>query len=89
MEPLNIEQGTAIGDVEEVSVVDVCDPVWETPTVEVARIGQGSEEDIRQQQAELKLQLVIGDVCSEEERMKFTELLLMKHITVLLWRTAS
>ena len=32
--------------------------------MEVARIGQGSEEDIRQWQAELKPQLVIGDVCS-------------------------
>ena len=39
-EPLNIEQGTVIGDVEEVLVVDVSDPVWETPPVEVARIGQ-------------------------------------------------
>ena len=47
-EPLNIEQGTVIGNVEEVSVVDASDPVWETPTVEVARIGQGYEEDIRQ-----------------------------------------
>ena len=77
-EPLNIEQGIVIGDVEEVSVVDATDPVWETPTVEVARIGQGSEEVIRQRQVELKPQLVIGDVCSEEERMKFTELLLIK-----------
>ena len=47
--------------------------------MEVARIGQGSEEDIRQWQAELKRQLVIGDVCSEEKRMQFIELLLMKH----------
>ena len=52
--------------------MDISDPVWKTPTVEVARIGQGSEEDIRQQQAELKPQLVIGDMCSEEERMQFT-----------------
>ena len=78
-EPLNIEQGTVIGDVEEVSVVDSGNPVWETPTVEVARIGQGSEEDIRQRQVELTPQLVIGDACSEEERMKFTKLLLIKH----------
>ena len=78
-ELLNIEQGTVVGDVEEVSVVNASDPVWETPTVEVAKIGQGSEENIRQRQVELKPQLVIGDVCSEEERMKFTELLLIKH----------
>ena len=78
-EPLNIEQGTVFGDVEEVSVVDISDPVWETPAVEVASTGQGSEEDIRQRQAELKPQLMIGDMCSEEEGMKFTELLLMKH----------
>ena len=78
-EPLNIEQGTVIGDAEEVSVVNVSDSVWKTLTVEVARIGQGSEEDIRQRQAELKPQLVIGDVCSEEERMQFIKLLLMEH----------
>ena len=47
--------------------------------MEVARIGQGSEEDIRHRQAKLKPQLVIGDVCSEEEQMMFTEFLLMKH----------
>ena len=84
-EPLNIERETVIGDVEEVLVIDISDPVWETPTVEVARIGQGSEEDIRQRKVELKPQLVIGDMCSEKEQMQFLELLL----TILLWRTAS
>ena len=47
-ELLNLERGIVIRDVEEVSVVDVSDTVWEAPTVEIARIGQGSEEDIRQ-----------------------------------------
>ena len=38
-------------------VVNINDPVWKTPTVEVARIRQGSKEETRQRQAELKLQL--------------------------------
>ena len=43
-----------IGNIKEVLVVNVNDPVWETPTVEVTRIKQGSEEEIKQRQAELK-----------------------------------
>ena len=78
-EPLNIQQGTAIGNIKEVLVVNINDPVWKTPTVEVARIRQGSKEETRQRQAELKLQLVINDTCSEEEWIQFKEFLLIRH----------
>ena len=43
-----------IGNIKEVLVVNVNDPVWETPIVKVTRIKQGSEEEIKQRQAELK-----------------------------------
>ena len=87
-ESLNMEQKSVIGNIEEAWVVNVNNHVWETPTVEVARIGRGSEEEITQWQIELKPQLVIGDMCSEEERVQFEEFPLI-NITVLLWRTPS
>ena len=78
-EPLTIESGTIIGNIEEVSVVGQDDPVWEEQAVQVARIGQCSDEEIKQRKEELKAQLIIGKTCSEEEQIQLAELLLSRH----------
>lgn len=56
-EPISIEQGTVIGNIEEVSFVELNDSVWETLTVDVARVEQGSEGETgrRHTQALLKV----------------------------------
>ena len=53
---LTIGQGTVMEDNKVFNFVNSSDPVWETPTVELARIGQRSEEDTRKWQAQLNLQ---------------------------------
>ena len=45
-----------MGDNEVFNFVNLSDPVWETLTIELDRIGQRSEEDTRQWKAQLKLQ---------------------------------
>lgn len=42
-------------------------------------IRQGSEVETDHWQAQLKSQLVVGDMCSEEKWMEFEEFLLTKH----------
>ena len=78
-EPHTIEPGTIIGKLEEVSVVDQDNPVWEEQAVQVARISQCSNNEIRQRKEELKGRLIIGKTCSEEEQKKLAELLLSKY----------
>ena len=78
-EPLSLESGEVIGNVEEVSRVSLDDPVWSNTEVTVAQISQLSDEEITERKSQLEVQWVIGNSCLNEERSKFKELLLSKH----------
>ena len=78
-EPLSLDSGEVIGDVEQVSRVSSDDPVWSKPEVTVSQISQRSDEEITEHKSQLQSQLVIGDSCMSEEQSKFKELLLLKH----------
>ena len=78
-EPLNIESGEIIGDVEPVSRVNPEDPICNSPEVTVAQISQLLEEEVSTHKSQLESQLVLGNCCSDEEQRQLKELLLLKH----------
>ena len=76
-EPLSLEPGEVIGNVEEVSRVSLDDTVWSSTEVTVAQISQLSDEEITECKSQLGAQLVIGNSCLSEEQSKFKELVLL------------
>jgi len=83
-ESLAIEQGTTMGNIEEVDLVSQDDPVWgdiDPSPVDVARLDKLTEDEVSRRKVELESQLVIGGACSEEECSKFKQLLLCKHLS--------
>jgi len=78
-EPLSLESGEVIGNVEQVSRVSPEDPIWSNLDVTVAQISQLSEEEVAVRTSQLESQLVLGNRCSSEEQTKFKELLMLKH----------
>ena len=73
-EPPAIEQGTTMGSVKEVDLVNLDDLVWsdiDPAPVHVARLDKLLKDKVSQRKVELESQLVVGGACSEEKCGKF------------------
>ena len=82
-----LENGTVVGRLEEVSLVEEQDTLW-TNTSEVPRLcrvdSTQATSDGQVRREELQRQLYVGNNCAEEERMSLIECLLsLNHIFAL------
>jgi len=76
-QPLVLEQGSVIGYIEEVDLIDKDDTIWKDtgkPTVRKV-----NAEDAKLRQEELSAQLNFGDSCNQEEQEGLKRLLCSKH----------
>ena len=68
IEPIVIAKDQIVGEIEEVSLVDRDDSVWEEEPELVARISQSANNHLAERRKQLQEQLIVGKDCSLEER---------------------
>ena len=78
-EPILIERDQVVGEIEEVSVVNRDDPVWEEQPELVARLSESGSSHLMERKTQLKEQLRIGDDCTVEDQDTLRQLLLDRH----------
>ena len=78
-EPILIERDQVVGEIEEVSVVNRDDPIWEEQPELVARLSEGGSSHLMERKTQLKEQLQIGDDCTAEDQDTLRQLLLDRH----------
>ena len=80
MEPIVVAKDQIVGEIEEVSLVDKDDAIWEDKPELVARvINQGADDHLAERKERLQLQLVVEKGCSFEEPSILLQKLLDKH----------
>ena len=78
-EPILIERDQVVGEIEEVSVVNRDDPIWEEQPELVARLSESGSSHLIERKTQLEEQLQIGDDCTVEEQDTLKQLLLDSH----------
>ena len=80
VEPIVVAKDQMVGEIEEVSLVDKDDAIWEDKPELVARvINQGADDHHAERKGRLQQQVVVGKGCSLEERSILLQTLLDKH----------
>ena len=78
-ESILIEKDQIVGEIEEVSVVNRDDPIWEEQPKLVARLTESGSSHLMERKTQLKEQLQIGDNCTVEDQDTLRQLLLDRH----------